>query len=386
VAPPGTGTVDVKATGPGGSSVDTSLDQYTYASGPVVNGVSPSNGTPGTSVTISGTGFTGATGVTFGSNAATFTASGDNTITAVAPTTSGGVDVRVTTPAGTSSAVPSDRFLYTGAAVTGLRPASAPKDGCTVVQINGSGFTGATAVSFGGVAALSYAVASDGSISAYVPAGMGTVDAQVTTPSGTSAISAADHLTYTTGPSVYVIGPNAGSTAGGTTVLLSGSGFTGATSVIFGATSASSFRVTSDSTILAVSPPGSGSQGVTVVTPSGTSAKNQANTFTYYPQPVVTGLSVSSGPSSGGTTVTIFGNLDGVTAATAVHFGKAAATFITSVGPTMLVATSPPGTGTVDVTVTGPAGTSAKTGADLFTYTAMSTSPNTVYERALRSI
>jgi hypothetical protein len=33
-----------------------------------------------------------------------------------------------------------------------------------------------------------------------------------------------------------------------------------------------------------------------------------------------------------------------------------------------MLVTSPPGSGTVDVTVTGPGGTSAKSSADLFTY------------------
>jgi hypothetical protein len=140
---------------------------------------------------------------------------------------------------------------------------------------------------------------------------------------------------------------------------------------MFGSTSATSFSTSSDSTITAVSPPGNGAVGVTVVTPSGTSTTGFAKTFTYYPRPVVTALSVSSGPASGDTTLTISGN--NVTAATVVRFGSSAATFITAVGPQTLLVTSPPGSGTVDVTVTGPGGTSAKSNADLFTYVAAAT-------------
>ena len=87
------------------------------AAGPVVTGVSPSSGpvAGGTTVTITGTGFTGATGVDFGSAAASsVTVNGDTSITATAPATAiaGPVDVTVTTPAGTSAAGAADQYLY----------------------------------------------------------------------------------------------------------------------------------------------------------------------------------------------------------------------------------------------------------------------------------
>src|SRR5439155_13392423 len=59
-----------------------------------------------------------------------------------------------------------------------------------------SGFTGATRVSFGANAAPQRAVNSDNSITAVAPAGSGTVDVTVTTPSGTSATGAADRFSY----------------------------------------------------------------------------------------------------------------------------------------------------------------------------------------------
>jgi hypothetical protein len=66
-------------------------------------------------------------------------------------------------------------------------------------------------------------------------------------------------------------------------------------------------------------------------------------------------ISPDQGSTGGGTSVTITGtNLSG---ATAVHFGSKSAT-ITANTPTSVVATSPSGTGSVDVTVTTPGGTS----------------------------
>jgi hypothetical protein len=82
--------------------------------------------------------------------------------------------------------------------VAGIRPSSGPLTGGTTVTVTGSGFTGATAVGFGSVAASSFTVNSDTSITVTAPAAasVGTVDVTVTTPAGTSAVSAADQYSY----------------------------------------------------------------------------------------------------------------------------------------------------------------------------------------------
>ncbi len=64
------------------------------------------------------------------------------------------------------------------------------------MTITGSGFSGASAVTFGTVPAQSFTVDSSTEITAVSPAGSGTVDVRVTTPVGTSASSAADQFTY----------------------------------------------------------------------------------------------------------------------------------------------------------------------------------------------
>ena len=173
-------------------------------------------------------------------------------------------------------------------------------------------------------------------------------------------------------PTVAGISPNSGPAAGGTSVTITGTGFTGATGVDFGTTAATGVTVVSATTITADSPPGTGTVDVTVLTPAGTSAASAADRFTYtavaVAAPTVTGISPSSGPAAGGTLVTITGT--GFSGATGVDFGTTAATDVTVVSATTITADSPAGTGLANVTVTTSAGTSAISAADQFTYVA----------------
>jgi alpha-tubulin suppressor-like RCC1 family protein len=82
--------------------------------------------------------------------------------------------------------------------------------------------------------------------------------------------------------------------------------------------------------------------------------------------PAVGEVSPSSGPAAGGTNVTISGT--DIAEATAVDFGAGNAASFMVTSPTSITATSPPGAGTVDVTVTTPSGTSPPSAADQFTY------------------
>ena len=113
---------------------------------------------------------------------------------------------------------------------------------------------------------------------------------------------------YSPVPAVTGVSLDAGPAAGGTTVTITGNGFTGATEVDFGAANpAPSFEVVSDGEITATSAAGVGTVDITVTTPGGTSAVGAADEFTYTPVPVVTGVSPDTGPTVGGTTVTITG-------------------------------------------------------------------------------
>jgi len=166
-------------------------------------------------------------------------------------------------------------------------------------------------------------------------------------------------------PTITGVQPGSGPTAGGTSVILSGSAFSGATGVTFNG-AAAAFTVVSNTRIDCVTPAGSAGQAsVVVTTPAGSNAANSL--FTYIaptPVPSIVSINPPSGPEAGGTTVSITGS--GFTAATAVTFGSAAATF-NVVSDSRIDCTTPPGSGTVGVTVTGPGGSSAS-GAT-FSYT-----------------
>jgi large repetitive protein len=373
ISPAGGGIVDVTVVAAGGTSTISNADHYTY-NGAVVTGVNPNNGFigGGASVTITGSGFTGATAVSFGANsAATFTVNSDTQITATSPAGSQGVvDVTVTTPVGGTSAFSAaDHFTYIGVpTVTGLNPTTGPEAGSISVIITGTNLSGASSVKFGTTNAASFTVNSATQITATLPAGTpGLVDVTVTTPvGGISAISSADQFTYMAGPTVTAVSPNTGLVTGGAVVTITGAGFTGAIFVKFGANNATTFTVNSDTQITATSPVGSGVVDVTVTIPvGGTSATSAADHFTYL-GPVVTGLSPSSGSTSGGTVVTITGS--GFSGATAVKFGATNAASFTVNSDTQIAATSPPGTGSVNITVTTPVATSVITSADVFTY------------------
>jgi formylglycine-generating enzyme required for sulfatase activity len=88
-------------TTPGGTA--TSATSFTYiATPPTLTDFTPTHGPMGTSVTLTGTGFTGTTSVTFNTSPATFTVVSDTTLTAVVPAEAprGRGVITVTTPDG----------------------------------------------------------------------------------------------------------------------------------------------------------------------------------------------------------------------------------------------------------------------------------------------
>jgi len=206
IAPPSYGnlTVDVQvSTSAGTSVINQPADLYTYG-GTIFGNVTPSTDANqcGTtfSVTITGTGFTpGGLGmaVSFGGVASpAFTVPNSQTIIAVVPGhAAGSVDVTVSINGVATYTYPS-AFTYTCSAVpivTSVSPASGGPG--TSVVITGAGFTGTVCpggVTFGGVAAQSCVVNSDGSITAVVPtsAPTGNIIVRVSNGLGTSVSGA----------------------------------------------------------------------------------------------------------------------------------------------------------------------------------------------------
>ena len=128
---------------------------------------------------------------------------------------------------------------------------------------------------------------------------------------------------------------------GGNTVTITGTGFAGATNVEFGnGFPATSFTVMSDTTIVATTGPHSaGFVHAFVTNPAGRSPASNQNYLRYLPSQV-TGVSPDSGPTSGGTQVTLTGF--GFDDAQAVYFGKRVTSNFTIVSNTQMTVPAPP--------------------------------------------
>jgi IPT/TIG domain len=183
-------------------------------------------------------------------------------------------------------------------------------------------------------------------------------------------------------PTVTSVSPNAGLESGDTSVTITGSELAGITTVMFGATEATHFEATSQTSITATSPAEpAGTVHITVANVGGTSAQSSADQFTYVapgPAPTVTKLSAKKGPAAGGSSVTITGtSFAGVTA---VKFGLINAASYEVHSLTSITAVSPAETtGAVEVHVTTPNGESGITSKDHFAYeapTVTTVSPN----------
>ena len=176
----------------------------------------------------------------------------------------------------------------------------------------------------------------------------------------------------TPAPTVSSMSPNSGTTNGGTSVTITGTGFISGATVSLGGTSATNVSVTNSTTITAVTPAhAAGTVNVVVTNPDGQSG-TLLNGFTFSPPPpapapTVTSVTPTSGPVAGGTSVTIAGT-NFVSGAT-VTFGGSSATTVTVTNSTTMTAVTPAhAAGAVNVVVTNPDGQSG-TKANGFTYT-----------------
>lgn len=195
----------------------------------------------------------------------------------------GGDQRSVSRPQGTMCDVGSVEVQQTTVQITKVAPNKGPTAGGQTVTITGTNFTGATAVNFGTTHAASFTVVSATQITAKTPTlSPALVDVRVTTPSGTSAIVTADHYTFVAPPTVTLVSPSSGTHLGGTTVTITGTNLTGATSIKFGATPAASFTVVSGTKITAKTPAHpAGKIDVRVTTAGGRSAIVAGDKYTF---------------------------------------------------------------------------------------------------------
>ena len=147
-------------------------------------------------------------------------------------------------------------------------------------------------------------------------------------------------------PAVTSFSPTSGLV--GATVIITGSNFTGTTSVSFGPTPVTTFSIDSDTQITTVVPAGATTGRISVTNPGGWG--KSASSFKVI-VPAITALTPDTGPV--GTLVTISGA--GFTGASDVQFNGVDAAF-TFVKDSKITATVPAGATTGFVTVTTPSG------------------------------
>ena len=235
-----------------------------------------------------------------------------------------------------------------GPTITSFTPTGG--QGGTVVTVLGSNFTGVTAVSFNGTAAASFTVNSATQLTASVAAGTATGPISIAGPAGTATSA----MPFVVGPPPVISSFTPTTGPVGTSVVITGTDFSGATQVTFNGTVAPIFTLNSDTQITATVPGNATTGPIGVTTPVSTSAL--ATEFTVIPAPVITSFTPTAGLA--GTVVVLSGNY--FTSATQVTFNGTVAPAFTVNSATQITVTVPTGaaTGPIAVTSSGGQGTS----------------------------
>jgi hypothetical protein len=223
-------------------------------------------------VSITGNNFTGATAVRFGTINAAFTVVSDTEINALVPAAAPALaKITAVTPAGTAVSTASFAAILPPT-IGSFTPAAGAVG--TMVTITGTNLDSVTGVTFTGTnTPVTPTIVSATSIRAVVPAGATTGKITVTNAAGSRQSAASFRVL----PAITGIAPTSGSA--GSSVVITGQSFTGATAVRFGTVLATSFAVDSDTQITAVVPataPTAAGAKLSVTTPGGVATSAQS--------------------------------------------------------------------------------------------------------------
>jgi RHS repeat-associated protein len=338
-----TGPVQVSIGG-----VNSNSNIYFTVPPPQITSISPATGPANTQVTINGSGFQatqGSSTVQFNGQTPSVSSWNDSTIVAAVPsgTTTGPVVVTVNAVASNKDVV----FKLPGPLVSGVTPGTGPTGSQVVVSGSGFGATqGTSTITFNGVSPTVNSW-SDTQIGVTLGPTVTSGPVKVTV---SNVVSPGDVNFTVPGPQVTSISPASG--VAGSQVTINGSAFQAtrgsASYVYFGSTSAT-VNSWSTTRIVATVPNGVSTGPVYVYVNSIVS--NQDVVFTT-PDPVITGITPSSGPV--GTQIQINGSGFGATQGTStVTLYPGVNPAVTSWSNTQIVATVPltARSGVVNVTV-----------------------------------
>ena len=327
-----------------GTPVYSSQSFTVIGPGPYITGFSPTNGSAGQPVTISGVHFTGTTAVRFnGTNAPGFFASGDTEIQVNAPTGVTTGPISVTTTLGSYSTITNSTApnFYVPPAITAFSPATG-RVGTNVV-ITGKNFIGTTAVQFNGQSAA-YVVSNNTTMLATVPVSAVTGPITVFAP----ACSYPTSTNFRMLPNIFSFSPTNGSA--GTAVTITGANLNeGTASVKIGGASATLNGSATFSQIIAIVQSGTTNGPVSVTTTNGT----VTTAALFYMPPSITSFTPNNSPP--GSQITISGqNFLGTTA---VSFNGTPASSFNVTNNTTIGASVPANFITGPISVTTPGGT-----------------------------
>jgi large repetitive protein len=388
VVPTGTGTVNISVKRPDGS-ITTLNNGFTYKTVilPTISSVSPTSGTAVgyNTITINGSNFTGTSSVRFNTTAAVaYTINSDSRITAVVPEGTAGSTVRVyvQNAAGTTTSVANYtyktatclagnyrtvKFGYKSSTLNAKQKRQIRNTadefvslGCERVELlRFIGKRAGASTTFRSYLTLQNKRAN--AVNNVLEKRLATwsIPVFVTEVKRANQLNLRKRidpdavvkyrnivLRVPSSQGIETVYPNSGTTTGGGTIVITGSGFTNlaATGAVrFGLTASPSYTVNATGTkITATVPAGvAGSTNVTVQTGvAGTrTAELYSKSYSYLSAPTITSLNATSGSITGGTSVTITGT--NFSAVTAVRFGTANAVSFTVNSSTSITAVSP---------------------------------------------
>jgi hypothetical protein len=353
------------ANDPGGALGDT-LDIGTIATTPSLDSLRPNSGpaTGGTMAKAAGAFLLPQAQFLFGDVPASRSfVSGDDTAVVVSPQGTIGqvVDLTAINFDGTATKLP-NAFGYMDPALLGVAPTIASVTpgqvsilGGTPMQVNGANFA-SQAQAFVGLSPMTGTTqVNPGRVDGAAPPGpIGLADVTITNPDGQSATLTSAVRYVVPPPTIATVTPNTGPGSGGTSVRINGAGFQVGATVSFGGSSAPTATVLSPTDIDVVAPLGAdGPVAITIVNPDGQSVTLN-NAFTYVAPPNPVQVTPSSGPTTGGTQITITGTFFR-TGATVEIGPNACQSVSVQMGGTSLTCTTPTGaSGPVAVKVTNP--------------------------------
>ena len=372
------GPTDVTITLPDGrqSRLAAAFEYFNPASNappPTLSSVAPNAGpnTGGTTVELTGSNFAASVRVFFGATEAALPTVVDSTrAVAVTPLSlAGPTDVTLINPDGKSATL-SLGFAYYPSGAAGAPPSAqfaTPRTGSTLaptaVVVTGTGFQAGALVFFGGVPATGISLQSNGSLALTVaPQSSSTVDITVTNPDGQSTTLSQGFTFSPPTPHLLAVSPGFAPLRGGTSVVVTGSGFLPTDTIQFD-TSNAGVKVLDDTALFAVVPQHAGGLVNVSLLRGGVTQDTLVGVFEYRanyepgPPPSITSLQPPTGPTSGGTVLWLTGA--NIVSGAQVFFGGNAAIKVLLADSGHAVVTAPPGiAGNADVTIINPDGQS----------------------------